>query len=84
MDFLRRLGQGIRLYAVLLGTAMLIAVVWWANGAFLGNTTAETGWPVIVGVVAVPVVAVLVVKLLYAGSGDEPYDTNDEPYDWQS
>ena len=84
MDFLGRLGQGVRLYAVLLGTALLVAVVWWANGAFFGNTTAETGWPVIVGVVVVPVVAVLVVKLLFAESEDEPYDPNDEPYDWQS
>lgn len=84
MDLVNRLGQGVRLYAVLLGSALLIAVVWWVNRSVLGNTTAETGWPVMVGIVVVPVATVIVVKLLFAGSEREPYRDRDEPYDWRS
>lgn len=84
MDFLKRLGQVVRLYGVLLGSALLVVGVWWVNSSVLANSTDETGWPVIVGVVVVPVVALLIVNRLFAGSEDEQYESHDEPYDWQS
>ena len=84
MDLPKRLGQGARLYGVLLGSALLVGGVWWVNSAVLGNSTDETGWPVIVGVVVVPVVVLLIVNRLFAESEDERYESHDEPYDWQS
>lgn len=84
MDVLKRLGQGIRLYVVLLGSALLLAVVWWVNGSVLANTTAETGWPVMVGVVVATVVALAILRQFSASSDDTSYDARDEPYDWQS
>lgn len=84
MDFPRRLGQGLRLYVVLLGSALLLAGVWWVNGSLLANTTEETGWAVMVGIVVVTVVAAWIVKRLRAASDEDSYEPHDEPYDWQS
>jgi hypothetical protein len=84
VNFPRRLGQGLKLYVLLLGSAVLIAGVWWLNGALLQNTTEETGWPVMVGVVVVGVVAVWIGRHLFAEPGEERYDDRDEPYDWRS
>lgn len=84
MDVPRRLGQGLRLYVLLLGSAVLVAGVWWLEGALFQNTTEETGLPVIVAVVVVGVVAAWVGWQLFADPGDDRQEDREEPYDWRS
>jgi hypothetical protein len=50
MDLLKR---GIQSYAWLVGGAIVLALVWGTNLLVLHNTTAEIGWPVLVGVTVV-------------------------------
>lgn len=59
---------GIRPSFVVVGASLLIASLWWMARNVFNHLTAKIGWPVIVGVVVVPVGVVVIGKYLFATS----------------
>lgn len=77
MELLKR---GIQTYLVVLAGITVLTIVWGANIFWLGNTTAEIGWPILIGLTFV-VVALLV---WVHQRGDSAKELDTEPFDWNS
>lgn len=79
------LTRGIHGYLVIVGGIALLAVVWWANQYLFKNTTAEAGWPLLVGAAMLLVVLIVGVRRLMASSVVAGvYHRPTAPYGWGS
>lgn len=73
------LNRGIQVYLVLLAVVSAIAVTWATNRFVLDNTTAGTGWAVMIGIAVSLVTVGLVVRYLRLSIDQDPPA---EDYPW--
>lgn len=71
--------RGIQLYLLMLAIIATVAAIWGTNRFILHNTTAGTGWPVIIGIAVSLVVIGLGVRYLYLPTDRGPLS---EEYPW--
>lgn len=80
MDILTRVIQG---YLIIVGGIVLLALVFGANQYLFKNTTAETGWPLLVEAVIMIVVLIMGTRRLIASSAvSGAYDRPSKTYRW--
>lgn len=73
------LNRGIQLYLVVLAIVSAIAATWATNRFILDNTTAGTGWAVMIGIAVSLVTVGLVVRYLRLPTDPDPPG---EDYPW--
>lgn len=82
MDVLTRGMQG---SWVVLGGLVMLVLVWGVNRVVFGNTTAETGWPLLVGTAIALFGLYGFTRLATAASGDrEVHRRDSKPRRWNS
>lgn len=71
--------RGLQLYLLLLAVVSAVTAVWGVNRFVLGNTTAATGWAVLIGIASALVLVGLLVRYLRS-SPDRGRLTREHPW----
>ena len=71
--------RGLQLYSILLVLLSMIIAIWGTNKFYLGQTTAATGWPLIIGTAVGIVLIGAGVRHLTATPEQDPVS---EDYPW--
>lgn len=77
------LNRGIQSYVLFIGGLVIVVAVWGANLYLFDNSTADVGWPVLLGVAVLLLGIVVGLRRLVATSGGDSRSLV-SPYDWNS